>query len=176
MKWFGRKNKNDEEANVVSSKEYIVEEENILYMIRFCGVEKYPLKKAQWYIIDGDGTEDDPAMLCLDTSFDTGSQLHEDTTSLDAEPIWEVEFYSIDIPISDLQPGFCMEQPNVEEDIYGNLYYGEHQPTIDNHMEILEREGNRLKIRLTAITEDVNFYDGSKPKSVLHFVGWFDQK
>ncbi|MFQ6973493.1 MAG: hypothetical protein ACLRTG_20155, partial [Enterocloster aldenensis] len=94
---------------------------------------------------------------------------------LEAEPSWEVNFYSLKIPAASLQPGFCLEQPNREEDVEGNLYYMEHQPTIDNKMEVVEAEGERLKIRLTGITEDVNYYDGSKPKNTMELVAWFDK-
>ena len=39
-----------------------------------------------------------------------------------AEPSWEVNFYSLKIPADSLEPGFCLEQPNQEEDVDGNLY------------------------------------------------------
>lgn len=168
--------KKGKEFDFVCSEENIVVEENILYMARFCGIEQYPVKTAEWYIIDGDGTEDDPAMLCLDTAFGIGNGLHEDTAELNVEPMWKILFYSVKIPITALQPGFCLEQPNSEKDVYGDLYYAEHQPTTGNRMEILQTEGTRLKIRLTGTTEDVNFYDGSKPQSTLQLVAWFDRK
>ena len=168
--------KKGKEFDFVCSEENIVVEENILYMARFRGIEQYPVKTAEWYIIDGDGTEDDPAMLSLDTAFGIGNGLHEDTAELNVEPMWKILFYSVEIPITALQPGFCLEQPNFEKDVYGDLYYAEHQPTTRNRMEILQAEGTRLKIRLTGTTEDVNFYDGSKPQSTLQLVAWFDRK
>lgn len=79
------------------------------------------------------------------------------------------------IPVASLRPGFFLEQPNSEEDVDGNLYYMEHQPTMNNKMEIIEVEGERLKIRLTGMTEDVNYYDGSKPKNTMELVAWFDK-
>jgi len=33
----------------------------------------------------------------------------------------------------------------------------------DNQVAILERDGPKVKARLTGMTIDVNFYDGSKP-------------
>lgn len=53
--------------------------ENVLYLTRFCGVEQYPVETAEWYTIEGDGTEDDPDMLSLEVRFGTGNGLHEDT-------------------------------------------------------------------------------------------------
>lgn len=151
-------------------------EENILYLTRFCGVEQYPVKTATWYIIEGDGTEDDPDMLCLEVTFNIGTVLHEDTGKLKAEPSWEINFYSVEIPVSLLRPGFCLEQPNHHKDEDGNLYYTEHQPTTDNRMEIVKIDGTRLKIRLTGITEDVNYYDASKPKNTMKLVAWFNKE
>ena len=67
---------------------------------------------ATWNIIEGDGTEDAPDMLCLEIDFGMGDGLHEDTAYLEAEPSWEVNFYSLKIPADSLEPGFCLEQPN----------------------------------------------------------------
>ena len=50
-------------------------DENVLYLTRFCGVERYPVETAKWYIIEGDGTEDDPDMLCLEMDFGMGDFL-----------------------------------------------------------------------------------------------------
>lgn len=151
-------------------------EENVLYLTRFCGVEQYPVETATWCIIEGDGTEDDPAMLCLEVQFGMGNGLHEDTTYLEAEPSWEINFYSVKIDIHMLQPGFCLEQPNEEEDVDGILYYMEHQPTTGNKMEIIAVDGERIKIRLIGVTGDVNYYDGSKPKNTMQLIAWFDKE
>ncbi len=150
--------------------------ENVLYLTRFCGVEQYPIQAAAWHLIAGDGTEDDPDTLCLDITCKAGNSLHEDTAQLEAEPIWSICFQSVHIPVSALQPGFCLEQPNPRGDTDGNLYYTEHQPTTDNRMEIIEADGARLKIRLNGITQDVNFYDGSKPQNILQLTAWFDRE
>lgn len=151
-------------------------EDNILYMERFCGMEEYPLKDSIWYILKGDGTEYDPDQLYLEMNFEKGRVMHEDTRFLDEEPFWNLVFYSFQMPDIVPQAGLCMEQPNERQDVYGNLYYGEHQPTMDNKMEILMIDGDRLKVRLTGVTEDVNYYDGSKPKSTLQITAWFNKK
>ena len=46
---------------------------------------------------------------------------------------------------------------------------------MDNKMMVIEVDGERLKIRLTGITEDVNYYDGSKPPNTMELVAWFDK-
>ena len=150
--------------------------ENILYLNRFCGIEQYPVETAVWHIIEGDGTEDDPDMLCLEMAFDAGNNLHEDTSCLEARPRWEINFYAAEPFVNILRSGLVLEQPNQEEDVDGNLYYVEHQPTTENKMEIIAVEGKRLKIRLTGVTEDVNNYDGSKPKNSLQLTAWFHNR
>lgn len=35
-----------------------------------------------------------------------------------------VNFYSLKIPAAFQQPGYCLEQPNQEEDVDGNYYDG----------------------------------------------------
>jgi hypothetical protein len=149
--------------------------ENTLFLTRFCGVEQYPVESATCHIVKGDGTEDDPDMLSLEIHFKTGTVLHEDTAGLEAEPSWEINFYAVQFTVSSLKPGLCLEQPNAMEDMDGNFYYVEHQPTINNQMKIIESDGERLKIHLNGATEDVNYYDGSKPKNTMELVAWFDK-
>lgn len=151
-------------------------QEQVLYLDRFCGVETYPIKQATWDLIEGDGTEDDPDMLCLGMQFAKGSRLHEDTQPLQAEPCWEINFYKDKISLDILQTGFYLEQPNQEEEVDGSFYYMEHQPTMDNRMEILATDGDRLKIRVSGNTGDVNYYDGSKPKSTMWLIAWFEKE
>ena len=40
-------------------------------------------------------------------------------------------------------------------------------------VEVLEVDRNRLLLRVTGKTMDVNFYDGSKPMNELEVVAWF---
>lgn len=156
-------------------------EENVLYMLRFCGMEEYALKSAVWYIIKCDGTADDPDLFCVDMKFERGRVLHEDTHNeelpfMDAEPFWDLSFQSAQMPTIIPEVGLCLELPNERHEVYANLCYWEHQPTLDNRLEILAAQGDRFLIRLTGVTEDVNYYDGSKPKSTLQITAWFDKK
>ncbi len=75
-----------------------------------------------------------------------------------------------------LQIGFDLEQPNEANEVDGSFYYLEHQPARNNRMEILARDGNRLKIRVSGSTEDVNYYDGSKPENRLQLTAWFEKE
>lgn len=147
-----------------------------LMLKRFCGEEKYPVECTEWYILEGDGTWDDPYTFCLEMAFATGEELHEDTKELEAEPSWEISFPALKLRKKDLQTGFIMDFANEDEDEEANFYYCEHQPTIDNKVEVLEVKGNSLLLRVTAKTMDVNFYDGSKPMNELEVIAWFSKQ
>ncbi len=144
-----------------------------LILKRFCGEERYPILNAEWYIMEGDGTWDDPDTLCLEMEFGEGDELHEDTAELQAEPSWEISFPALQLKVEDLQEGLVLEMANEEEEEEANFYYSEHQPTYDNRVEVLEVDGDRLLLRVTALTEDVNFYDGTKPKNEIDVTAWF---
>ena len=53
------------------------------------------------------------------------------------------------------------------------LYYCEHQPLRDNRIEVVSRNGDRFRVRWTAVTQDVNYYDGSKPQTRVEIEGEF---
>lgn len=151
-------------------------EGNFLKLKRFCGDEKYPIDFAEWYILEGDGTWDDPYTLCLEMGFAEGVELHEDTKKLNANPSWDISFPALKLKKKDLQAGFIMEFVNEDEDEEANFYYSEHQPTIENKVEVLEVKGNNLLLHITGKTMDVNFYDGSKPMNELEVIAWFSKQ
>lgn len=151
-------------------------EESILNLKRFCGEEKYPIDCAEWYILEGDGTWDDPYTLCLEMSFGIGEGLHEDTFNLNAKPFWNISFPALNIKNTDLQTGFVMSMDNEDEDEDAYFYYCEHQPTVENKVEVLEVQENNMLLHVTAKTMDVNFYDGSKPMNELDVIAWFGKK
>lgn len=45
-------------------------------------------------------------MLFLDTTFGIENGLHEDTATLKAEPIWGIQFHTVEIYVSALQQVF----------------------------------------------------------------------
>jgi hypothetical protein len=53
------------------------------------------------------------------------------------------------------------------------LYYCEHQPLRENRIVVVSRAGDRFRVRWTAVTQDVNYYDGSKPPTRVEIEGEF---
>ncbi len=147
-----------------------------LNLKRFCGEEKYPVECAEWSILEGDGTWDDPYDFCLEMTFGAGDELHEDTKVLEAKPFWKISFPALTLNKKDFQTGFVINMDNEDEDADALFYYCEHQPTIENKVKVLDVKGNNLLLQVTAKTMDVNFYDGSKPMNELKVIAWFSKQ
>lgn len=68
-------------------------------------------------------------------------------------------------------PGAVFSIPEGCDDEQGgyvtNFYDCQHESTEANRIEILAVDGTTLRVRLRGETIDVNFYDGSKPVTVL---------
>ena len=61
-------------------------------------------------------------------------------------------------------------------DHVSRFYYYEHEGIDDNVIEFIERKGDELHVRWTGTTIDVNFYDGSKPRTRVVVDAWFTMK
>ena len=148
----------------------------LLKLKRFCGDEIFPITKATWYFsVDDDlGNE-----LWLKINADYGSFFYREfVAGYDPEsyilPKWELNYFEDNLQESHLQAGFRGEIPlGLGDWEFTNFYYYEHAPTDKNIIEILERKGDYLLIRITGEVEDVAFYDGSKPKTKLSVITWF---
>ena len=140
-------------------------ENAVLIVKRFCGDEFYPLEHANWYFIGN--------TLWIDMAFKQGTQLHEDTEFLEQEPTWEVSF-KVDSEEM-LQKGMIVENSN-ENDEDAIFYYCEHNPTYKNRLEILDREDNKLHIKISGECCDINYYDGSKGNDYLEITAWIDKR
>ena len=143
-------------------------EENMmdkLILKRFCGEEYYPLESASWSIWKDH--------LLVEMNFTAGENLHEDTEYLEQEPSWELCFTLENEKL--LVPGLVLENKDNEEN-ETNFYYCEHNLTYDNRLEILDREDDRLLLKITGICCDVNYYDGSKGNDSLEITLWIDQE
>ena len=92
-----------------------------------------------------------------------------DTEALHVKPFAEWTFNLPKIPVLALQAGhnFMMLKAYDDRtrDYYTNFYFYEHEPMDENELNILERHGLIVRARLTGMTTDVNYYDGSKPRT-----------
>ena len=141
---------------------------NTLVLKRFCGNEYYPIDSANWSI-------DDSTTLGVEMWFKEGRNLHEDTEELAQEPVWELYFTISPMNEENVKPGMVLEEKDNHAD-ETHFYYCEHQPTLNNHLEVLDRDGDRILFRITGECCDVNYYDGSKGNDILEITAWIDKK
>jgi hypothetical protein len=141
----------------------------LLVLERFCGRETHPVLEARWNLYHD--AELDLPTLCLRLRAGRGLELHDDTRELDAQPHWELNVVAAGLRADALVPGAVFTLPEGCDDDSGgyvtNFYYCRHESTEANRIEILAVEGTTLHVRLRGETLDVNFYDGSKPATVL---------
>jgi hypothetical protein len=64
-------------------------------------------------------------------------------------------------------------QSDDEDSCMSLLYYCEHEPLRDNRIRVVSRAGDMFRLRWTAVTVDVNYYDGSKPPTRVEIEGEF---
>src|SRR5262249_23668978 len=100
----------------------------------------------------------------------------EDTAELGMEPNAEV---GIDLPDLDadqlvgrqfVMPGTKTDD---EDSCKSLLYYCDPEPLRNNTITVVSRAGDRFWLRWTAVTKDVNYYDGSKPPTQVEIEGEF---
>ncbi len=141
---------------------------NTLIIKRFCGEEYYPIESAGWSIWDS-------TTFCVEMWFQEGRNLHEDTEELAQEPGWELYFTIPSMDEEEVQSGMVLEEKNNIAD-ETHFYYCEHLPTLNNRLEVLDRDGDRILFKITGECCDVNYYDGSKGNNLLEITAWIDKE
>lgn len=148
---------------------------------RFNGDEVYRLASADLWVSAPEGSEG-PVTLWFEVAADSADARRcEDTESLGMAPTAEVgvELPGVEPPGADADAlvGREFVMPGVrsddEDSCMSLLYYCEHQPLCDNRITVLSRDGDRFRLRWTAVTQDVNYYDGSKPPTRVEIEGDF---
>ena len=143
-----------------------------LWVNRFLGLEVYHIETAEWHLYKDE--EDGRMNLWIKLDCDKAIKQFEDTKYTDTIPSWEVNLIEPEIGIIE---GFKAVVPEGYDESRGgwitNFYAGSHDGSDKNTIRILERDGDRLLIRLTGEIVDPNFYDDSKPKSQLLVEAWF---
>jgi len=146
---------------------------NELLMKRFNGDEKYKIKTATWNLYKDNGLMN----LCFLVESEEAIAQSEDTASFFQLLNWELNLVGKTIEENHLKGGFAAKIPEAyNEELDGwltNFYFAEHEGSENNCIEILDRRYDELLIRITGEINDVNYYDGSKPRSKVVVQAWF---
>ncbi|MDU1906273.1 MAG: hypothetical protein E6772_16005 [Dysgonomonas sp.] len=146
---------------------------DILKLSRFCGEELFRIKVATWDILTSESTL---PTLSLEIHADEIISQCDDTREFPVKPRWEIMCDIPGLEDSHLQKGFSIEVPEEDNEHNDNiLYYYEHGVTFNQKVEILDRQDDKLLIKVSGETQDVNFYDGSKPNTKLEAELWFEK-
>lgn len=96
-----------------------------------------------------------------------GSQLNSDTSEFPATPSAELGIKVTEFDLKNLvgmQLNYLGTENDAEDSCDALFYYYEHQPLRDNQITIIaQNDTNRFNIRWYSRTQDVSFYDGSRP-------------
>ena len=146
-----------------------------LWMSRFNGIGKYALETAEWNVYEDSDRE--KVNLWLRVECGEAIEETEDTSFYAGSSHWELNLVEDDLGEEFLVPGFEASIPIGYDESRGgwvtNFYFSSHEGSDNNTIKIIKREGDRLLIRISGDIKDVNYYDGSKPKSVLILQTWF---
>ena len=137
---------------------------NTLILKRFCGVETYPVESTYWCIWD-------KTLLDVSIWFEKGTNRHEDAKELDFPPSWDLYFDVLPMKGEDLRPGMIFADKD-NKDGMTNFWFDEEFPTYNNHLEVLDRDGDRILCRITGECCDVDVRDGSKGMDSLELTVW----
>lgn len=152
------------------------ENESVLKLIRFCGEELYPVTEATWHINWDE--EESVYRLYLSINADYGLLVHEDIDHFDARPCWELTHITKSINQNDLQKGFIIEIPDGDDrerlEFLSILHYCEVEQVDNNIIEILDVKDDKLLIRITGETIDVNCHSRSRPTMKVFIETWFE--
>lgn len=140
---------------------------------RFNGDEAYRFEIAVMWAYD-----DDPGVtLWFEVSADPDAlQRCDDTVGSGASPKVEVGITLPELDADQLMgrefviPGVNSDD---EDSCMSLLYYWEHEPLRENRISVVSREGDRFWLKWTAVTKDINYYDGSKPDTQVEIEGEF---
>ena len=146
-----------------------------LWMQRFKGLEIYTIETARWNLYRDD--EDGRMNLWIYVECGKAKKQFEDTEYVGGEPHWELNLVQDTLAEETLTAGFEATIPEGYDESRGgwvtNFYFVQHAGSDKNTLEVLEVDGDRMRIRLTGEIVDVNFYDDSKPRSKLLVETWF---
>ena len=100
-----------------------------------------------------------------------------DTEELRAKPFVEITIQLPKVPSLMLQKGRSFSLARGYNDASGeyltNFYYCEHELMDNIEIVVVARKLDRVQLRITGTTMDVNYYDGSKPATKVEIEAEF---
>jgi hypothetical protein len=137
-----------------------------LTLKRFNGIEEFEISDAEicaW---------EDQGKICLNLEISTNKAIATlpDTREIEALPNAEVTIRLDELkPSSLIGNDYIVENGLNEEteELDGRFYYCEHQSLNQNIVKFLSKDENLFSISWSGITNDINYYDGSKPDSEI---------
>lgn len=153
-----------------------IKNEPVLKFTRFCGEEIYPLISATWHI--SEDNKEPVNRLYLNIDADYGSIIHDDIEPLESQPCWNLTHIAKDFNKNDLKKGLKIEIPDGDDskrlEFLSILHYLEAEQVDNNIIEILDVKDDKLLIRITGETIDVNHLSRSRPQMQLFIEAWFE--
>lgn len=141
---------------------------------RFNGIETYPIVSAQMMLYE---TEKGFCLNLEIESDENGTKTTSDTAEYPAAPNAEVSIYRKDFDLNNLVGQRYTVDSAYDDDLddwVSRFYYYEHEGIDDNVIQFLEHNADgRYRVRWTGKTMDPNFYDGSKPQTILQIDAHF---
>src|SRR5215475_7492506 len=148
--------------------------EGLLTLRRFNGEEVYRTKTAVMWAYQVDGG----AMLWFEVATERPAlQTCPDTAEMGMNPSAQVgvRVESIDLArLAGSRFSIPVAYDESTEEHVATLYYCEHEDLDENEIQILERKADYFHVLWTGTTNDVNYYDGSKPRARVEIQAWFE--
>ncbi len=150
-----------------------MEKIGILELHRFNGIESHEIQTAE---IKVSMVHADEEFMLLSISAPKPIKTLEDTAELGGQPEASISLFSKNGWNSDLVTGTRFEVP-VVHDVRRNrdlveFSYVSFEDLFDNEIQILEREEERVRLSWKGATQDMCFYDGSKPDAIFKLECW----
>lgn len=141
---------------------------------RFNGIETYSLISARMMLFTNEHGR------CINLTIDAdsnGSKTTSDTVDYPAAPNAEVTIYHEQLDLDRLVGRRFNIQSAYDETIgdhVSRFYYYEHEDLDDNVVEFVDRDADgRYQVSWSGTTIDPNYYDGSKPATIVEIEGFF---
>jgi len=138
---------------------------------RYRGLERYRIGQASWNLYRD--AESGRSNLWLRVNSQEVIRQFPDSRYVRITPAWEVNLIRDEVDLANLNavlPAGCDDKEGWVALFFG---HGGGAESANNCIRVINRDGDHLRIRLSAETIDPIYYDGSKPKSKLLVETWF---